>query len=173
MRKIEYKSQISPDLSKRKEINPLDLQRGREQSGLWPGERAQQQGQGSILDPKRPTDRSRHWMKWQISWQGLPITRRQAIKTPKLPSQRDHKSLATGKNLQLSVGTFLENLNPTARLLSRGKSKMISWKRRIKENQNSIFWWRGTSPKREKGSLHTSTPNVSKKKQPLRRNKLN
>ena len=33
MRKIEYKSQISPDLSKRKEINPLDLQGGREQRG--------------------------------------------------------------------------------------------------------------------------------------------
>ena len=33
MRKIEYKSQISPDLSKRKEINPLDLQGGQEQRG--------------------------------------------------------------------------------------------------------------------------------------------
>ena len=155
MRKIEYKSQISPNLSKRKEINPLDLQRGREQSGLYPGERAQKQGQGSILDPKRPTDRSRHWMKWQISWQGLPITRRQAIKTPKLPSQRDHKSLATRKNLQYSVGTVLENLNPTAKLLSRGKSKMISWKRRIKENQNSIIG-KGDLPPR--GKKDASTP---------------
>ena len=44
-----------------------------------------------------------------------------------------------GEEPTIECWYFLENLNPTARLLSRGKSKMISWKRRIKENQNSII----------------------------------
>ena len=98
MRKIEYKSQISPDLSKRKEINPLDLQVEREKRGSDQGKSPSTR---SGINPRsEKTNRQEKLLKeMAISMTRTAITQRQVIKEPKLPRQRDHKSPAKGKNL--------------------------------------------------------------------------
>ena len=98
LRRIENKSQISPDLGKRKEINPLDLQVEREKRGSDQGKSPSTR---SGINPRsEKTNRQEKLLKeMAISMTRTAITQRQVIKEPKLPSQRDHKSPAKGKNL--------------------------------------------------------------------------